>query len=95
MIESVAKAKIGGIAATNMNENQPSSINQLQEIDVVRWEEFEDKLAKLRIESRNTSEMWFRGQELSWSLTTTLERKTPGSFVQRLLSADSSGETAD
>ena len=55
----------------------------LEEIDVKSWEEFEDKLEKLRGESRTVegteSQLWFRGQgNACWPLATTLERITQG-----------------
>src|ERR1700732_4995484 len=58
----------------------------LEEIDVSSWEDFEDKLEKLRAESNGVEgakpELWFRGQENScWPLTTTLERNTQGDVL--------------
>jgi hypothetical protein len=58
----------------------------LEEIDVNSWEEFEDMLEKLRLESKSAdgaeSELWFRGQENScWPLTTTLERNPQGGVL--------------
>jgi len=58
----------------------------LEETDVNSWEEFEDKLDKLRGESRSAdeaeSQLWFRGQENAcWPLTTTLDRNTQGAVL--------------
>ncbi len=58
----------------------------LEEIDVKSWEEFEDKLEKLRGESKTgdgaESKLWFRGQgNACWPLATTLERNTQGEVL--------------
>src|ERR1700691_1927144 len=58
----------------------------LEEITVDSWEDFEDKVDKLRLESKTAegedSELWFRGQKNScWPLTTTLERCTQGAVL--------------
>ena len=57
----------------------------LEEIDVKSWEEFENKLEKLRGELKTAagaeSQLWFRGQgNTCWPLATTLERNTQGAM---------------
>jgi hypothetical protein len=58
----------------------------LEEIDLESWEEFEDRLEKLREELKSADgtepELWFRGQENScWPLSTTLDQTIQGTVL--------------